>query len=1190
MSRSRAVNGILTSKNELDEINRRLKQNGVDPQIGDQAKLKELWRLLTHTEANLATSKQALGEADKQHAVEMQEVESYMEQVRHLAEERDALTQEFEMENEQLRKDLDKIREEIADNKREVAQLLIQEGFMDLADSTPGEAIAYLLVERTRTMDELREAKRKAASSPGAAITTSKQVQEVLDKERKIMEDEMRTEREKVRKMKDSIEQDNKLKITNLESQKRRLEHDSRQHHQKARDLEFENERLKKSLEREKKERREEVEKAQQQRAGSPRDLNQSESSQLREAKKKLEMELSSTKYRLKTGEEDKNKLNQRVKELTESLDTEKKRRSSYEGTIIKLKTVVDRNKKLIAGFEDEKQTLTEEKSALQMRIGFLEKDLQELKEQEKSLLNQTNSLKSEQTIIQRQENEIKSLRQENEQQALKLQRTMVSLETERRKCLELGEKLTSTEEKWEQIVQRYKGNEKDLTNKLDKLTRDLDLSKSELEANHQRIRQIHQEHGKQMEDVKNESQILKEQLKQEKGLSDQADRHRETIKELEGIVDELKKDRDVLARELQIMIGKEQKHREWMTSIEAAAEETKRLEAQLENSVMKQSSLVEELSEEKRRSQKLQDQLNFSQETLKIAEESTDHLKESIGRKSAELVKQYDWSKESQMKLESKVKSLERELDEARSGTQRDKTEVSWKLEREEKRVKELEDMLAEKKEELAEVRRESGRLLLNQSRAEERVQEEARFRTDVEQRNKVLEEEMTKQWTQLKDLMARLTSSESAKQELEAQLEKQTNETRQRYSEIQQVQAETNATTSTLSVVQQRAQAAERKIPELQQQLDEKSLRLQATEAQLRDLTATKIDLRTCKDDINRLKAQLHEERIEKSLLNQQLEDAKQQAAACIDREERLRHENADMKHRLLETQSRLYATEDKSKSVEDMHSLAEQGKKSLFDQVSSLQQEVQRLQTELVQTSQRLDAQINKYDEHKLHHKNKIQQAREIFTRHKTVLADSLMKLQQDLNTTNAELQKEQNNRENLQKKHDSLLEEHRKLLATHSDTEEAVRDQNRNVSTMDYRVKYLERENGVLQNRIDTLSRQRVAMEKLIREYRLEKQKQEIDKSLLVSSSGGVMFPSSPLSTLNSTVPKTTLTSGLGLSQSPSYISTHDLRNTNNGHSLRSSLPGTRTSGYGHSPTNRELLRSPELSNTQSSDES
>ena len=47
---------------------------------------------------------------------------------------------------------------------------------MDLADGTPSEAVAYFLVERTRTMDELREAKRKAASSPGGTITTSKQV------------------------------------------------------------------------------------------------------------------------------------------------------------------------------------------------------------------------------------------------------------------------------------------------------------------------------------------------------------------------------------------------------------------------------------------------------------------------------------------------------------------------------------------------------------------------------------------------------------------------------------------------------------------------------------------------------------------------------------------------------------------------------------------------------------------------------------------------------------------------------------------------------------------------------------------------------------------------------------------------------------------------------------------------------
>ncbi|XP_071805321.1 uncharacterized protein [Asterias amurensis] len=1118
MSRPRPLNGILTSKSDLDEINHRLKQNGFDPQAGDQAKLQELWHLLMRTEDDLAVAQQTVGEADRQHAVEMEEVETYMDQLRHLSEEREVLTQEFEIENEQLKKELDNVRDEMANGKSEVAEMLIQEGLVELTEGTPSEAIAYLLVERNRTLDELKEAKRKMAHSPGIKITTSKEVQEVLDNERKVMEEEIRVERNNVRKMKDSIEQgytkeitrvkkDNKLKVSNLESHKHRLEMECRQQQQKCRELEFEAQRLKKSLEREKIERREEVDKLEQQiKKDSPKDLTNSETTLVREAKKKLEMEVSTMKYKIKTVEDDKNKLNLRVRELTESLDTEKKRRSSYEGTIIKLKAVVDRNKKLISNLEDEKQSLSENKAALEMRVGFLEKDLKQLREEEKSLLNQTTSLKSEQTLIERQESEIKILREESQSQALKLQKTMVSLETEKKKCLELGQKLTSTEEKWELIVQRYKHNEKDLTNKLDKLTRDLEFSKSELEANHQRISRIHQEHDK------------------------------------------------------------------------------------LESSVLKQSNLVEELSEEKRRNQKLQDQVDQSHELVKRAEESTGHLKESIGRKSAELVRHYDWSKEGQLKLENKVRTLEKELEESKMESHGEKTEVSWRLSREEKRVKELEGLLAEKKEELAELKKETGRLSVGHTRAEERVLDEARLRVDIEHRNKVLEEEMTKQWTQLKDLMTRLSATESAKQELEVQLEKQTNEMRHRYTEIEQVQAETNATTSTLSLVQQRAQAAERKIPELQQQLDEKSLRLQASEAQLRDLTATKLDLRTSKDDINRLKAQLHEERIEKSLLNQQLEDLKQQLTSSLEREDKVRHENIDTKHRLLEIQNRLYATEDKSKSVEDMHSLAEMGKKSLLDQVSSLQLEAQRLQTELMQTTQRLDAQISKYEEHKTHHKNKLQQARDIFTRHKSVLADSLMKLQQDLNTTNAELQKEQNNRENLQKKHDNLLDEHRKLLAMHSDTEEAVRDQNRNVNTMDYRVKYLEKENGVLQDRIDTLSRQRVAMEKLIREYRLEKQKMEIDKSLLVSPAGGFTM-TSPLSTLNSSLPRTTLTSGLGQSQSPSYISTLDTRSTHNsGYSpMRASHQGTRNSGYNqHSALNRQSLRSPVLSTTQSSD--
>ena len=46
----------------------------------------------------------------------------------------------------------------------------------------------------------------------------------------------------------------------------------------------------------------------------------------------------------------------------------------------------------------------------------------------------------------------------------------------------------------------------------------------------------------------------------------------------------------------------------------------------------------------------------------------------------------------------------------------------------------------------EISDLRRETGRLAVGQTKAEKQLTEEVRLRTDVESRNKVLEEEMTK------------------------------------------------------------------------------------------------------------------------------------------------------------------------------------------------------------------------------------------------------------------------------------------------------------------------------------------------------------------------------------------------------------------------------------------------------------
>lgn len=58
----------------------------------------------------------------------------------------------------------------------------------------------------------------------------------------------------------------------------------------------------------------------------------------------------------------------------------------------------------------------------------------------------------------------------------------------------------------------------------------------------------------------------------------------------------------------------------------------------------------------------------------------------------------------------------------------------------------------------------------------------------------------------------------------------------------------------------------------------------------------------------------------------------------------------------------------------------------------------------------------------------------------------------------------------------------------------ENEESLSDQNRNISSLEYRTKFLEQENGMLQDRISSLSRQRMALEKVVREYRMEKQKE------------------------------------------------------------------------------------------------
>ena len=75
-------------------------------------KLRYLWRQLLRSEASLASSLDSVEELRKQHAQEMVEVETYVDHIRQLSSEREALTLELEVENEKLKSDLEDIKQD----------------------------------------------------------------------------------------------------------------------------------------------------------------------------------------------------------------------------------------------------------------------------------------------------------------------------------------------------------------------------------------------------------------------------------------------------------------------------------------------------------------------------------------------------------------------------------------------------------------------------------------------------------------------------------------------------------------------------------------------------------------------------------------------------------------------------------------------------------------------------------------------------------------------------------------------------------------------------------------------------------------------------------------------------------------------------------------------------------------------
>ncbi|XP_071839816.1 uncharacterized protein [Apostichopus japonicus] len=1035
---------------------------------------------------------------------EMKGVESYIENIRKVSAERDSITEELEAENEALKDEVKQLHQELDGRNHEMKEVLRQE---------------QLAKEVKILKEELQEVKIKSG----------------------MKEDNLKMEHNK------------EIRLKEVEMEKGVQDRNEKE--KKIKELEGEVKKLKLSLIIEKKRKKPIVEKS-----GSGYTQRDSQSDT---TESKIPV--------LKSGKPDKNsteKAPTMVKELTAALETEKRRKSSYEATIIKLKTLLDKNKKEIVSLKQENKDLENENQSLEQRLTDITSDAQLIKTREQALTIHNESLKEESRSVPQLYKELEQLHRQNESSLVKLQSAMLSLEEERKKCGSLERRLNETEGKWEGVVNRYKNNEQDLKTKLNQLSRELEASKDDMARSHREIMKLKAEQDRVMDNSKSESEKLRLQLLKEQEKARELKREVEKVGNIEATMEDFKKDRDVLAKELQVMISKEKANHVTATSVEVIETEKKTLKEQLNGSLKRQSDLHQDLIKLHTEHQDLKSEFTTTKENLRSTEEVVAVLRGELSRKSKELMNTFDFSREGQAKMEFEVVHLQRNIEEERKSFVKDNCDLKLMLEVEQKKNEELTRVLKEKTEEVANLRREVSRLSLNSIKLDERVQEELKQRQNVDSRNKVLEEELDKLWSQLKEVMDKHAANELSKTELEGELFRLTNLMKEHDNHKSDQLAENSAAINALGRAQQRAQAAERKIPELQEELDSTLLRLETVQTQASDLAASRKELHVLKEDQIKLKLQLQEDKVHSSLIAQQLEETQEHLKAAEEREKHLAQINSDLKHQLLTTQSELTTIGDKHKNVEDLHFVSEQGKQTLQDRAIELQTEVTRLQMELNQISNQLDNQNRKYLNLKLQTKEKMENARNIFNRQKTLLVENIQQAQNELNSVKGELEREQNDKEETKKKNQTLLTENRQLMDKMVENEESLSDQNRNISSLEYRTKFLEQENGMLQDRISSLSRQRMALEKVVREYRMEKQKEDIYKAIGNAPSGQPFTPSSGLG-LSLGMPKTPFSSGIGNSVSNSLISGTDISRPGLGLLMKSVSPlAPRTNVYGN----------------------
>ncbi|XP_009281913.2 PREDICTED: coiled-coil domain-containing protein 30 [Aptenodytes forsteri] len=344
--------------------------------------------------------------------------------------------------------------------------------------------------------------------------------------------------------------------------------------------------------------------------------------------------------------------------------------------------------------------------------------------------------------------------------------------------------------------------------------------------------------------------------------------------------------------------------------------------------------------------------------------------------------------------------------------------------------------------------------------SSAERELRYEREKNIDLQKQNLLLQQECTKVKAELKQARAKLSDTTETCSSLSAQWEKSQQKVKELEQELlKRFQADKLQSSLQEKLAQEKSKVceAQKKISKLQQKLKDSQHQLLLAEARVSDKKLLEEELKEARENEARVQQELHEEQLKRKLLEQQVEELRQQLRHSRETEASLAKMHVELQAKTL------HVLEDERKTDSSEHLQCQKENQKLSEQLSLLKEENKALYEEGVRLLNQKDLYVRKYNEMQLRHKDKIRRAKETFI-HEVKQRDSRIKqLENELSESKLQVEKGKVLIAQITAENEKLLQERRRLLQKITDQEETPWSNRSTIATLQSRVKILDEEN-------------------------------------------------------------------------------------------------------------------------------